>query len=485
MMRIAVVGGGPGGLFTARLLEEKHKGFCQITLFEAARRTGGKIFTRLFDSAPVCYEAGVAELYNYAEVGPDPLLQLVETLGLTTVPMEGQAVVLNGRILNNPEDIERSCGAVTWGAIRGFRARCGEALPLEAWYEGDCHYDNTHPWAEVSCEDILDEIEDAQARKYLKVAAHSDLATEPHLTNGLNGLKNFLMDVPGYIRLYSVAGGIGQLPARVCEQLMYTRIETGCPVARIAKNADDTYQVTYRRNHEPAADSAFDAVVVALPHNWLGGIEWGGEMLRKAMSRFIGYYDRPGHYLRVSVLFRNPFWRDCVAGSWFMLDAFGGCCVYDEGTRHDAGEFGVLSWLIAGTDALSMSGFEDAALARTVMAALPSPLDNEARRLFIEAKVQRWPASVSAQPGGIPVRNMRAAHLPEPVQHPGLFMVGDYLFDSTINGTLDSADFATDLLNEWILKRRAARSGRSVPCSGASEPLSYPAYAKTSGSIEP
>ncbi len=228
MMRIAVVGGGPGGLFTARLLEEKQKGFCQISVFEAAHRTGGKIFTRQFDSAPVCYEAGVAELYNYAEVGPDPLLEVVEKLGLKTVPMCGDAVILNGRILNNPEDIQRSCGPATWTAIRGFRARCGEVLPLAAWYEGDCHYDNAHPWAGLSCEEILDEIGDPQARKYLKVAAHSDLATEPHLTNGLNGLKNFLMDVPGYIRLYSVVGGIEQVPARVREQLMHARVETGC-----------------------------------------------------------------------------------------------------------------------------------------------------------------------------------------------------------------------------------------------------------------
>ncbi len=104
----------PGqALFTARLLEEKHKGFCQITIFEASHRTGGKVVTRQFDSAPVCYEAGVAELYNYAEVGPDPLLQLVEKLGLKTVPMDGQTVVLNGRILNNPEDIQRLCGPAT------------------------------------------------------------------------------------------------------------------------------------------------------------------------------------------------------------------------------------------------------------------------------------------------------------------------------------------------------------------------------------
>ncbi len=216
--------------------------------------------------------------------------------------------------------------------------------------------------------------------------------------------------------------------------------------------------MTYRRNQGPAADGSFDAVFVALPHNWLGSIEWGGETLRKAMSQFVGYYDRPGHYLRVSILFREPFWRDRVSGSWFMLDAFGGCCVYDEGTRHDAGEFGVLSWLIAGTDALSMNGCDDALLARTAMASLPASLDCDAARLFVEAKVQRWPASVSAQPGGLPVRSARAAHLAEPQHHPGLFMVGDYLFDSTLNGTLDSADFATDLLSEWILKRQPVES---------------------------
>ena len=125
----------------------------------------------------------------------------------------------------------------SWKAIRGFRARCGEALPLAAWYEGDCHYDNSHPWARLSCEEILDEIGDSQARKYLKVAAHSDLATEPHLTSGLNGLKNFLMDVPGYIGLYAVQGGIEQVPARVRSELMHTRIETGCAVTRFGSVA--------------------------------------------------------------------------------------------------------------------------------------------------------------------------------------------------------------------------------------------------------
>lgn len=457
MIRVAIVGGGPGGLFTATLLEEKFRDFCQTTIFEACHRTGGKIVTSRFESAPVPFEAGVAELYNYADVGPDPLLQLVDKLGLKTVPMNGRTVVLDDRILRVQKDIQRACGRAASDAIRDFRDRCREAMPLDAWYEGNCHYDNTHPWAGRSCEEILDEIPDPQARRYLKVAAHSDLAAEPYQTNGLNGLKNFLMDVPGYLRLYSVAGGIEQIPGALRERLSRTRIETECPVTRIEKNPDETYRVTYHKSGDTAGQAAhedFEAVFVALSHGWLGSIEWGGEVLRRAITRFIAYYDQPAHYLRVSILFQKPFWRDRIAGSWFMLDAFGGCCVYDEGTRYDAGEFGVLSWLIAGTDALSISGIGDADLARMVMATLPGKLRCEATPLFMEAKVNRWLGAVSAQPGGLPVRDSRSAHLPEPREHSGLFMVGDYLFDCTLNGVLDSADFATDLLSSWILKRR-------------------------------
>jgi len=174
MTKVAILGGGPGGLFTAYLLEQKFKDSCETTLFEASARTGGKIVTRQFDIAPVIYEAGAAEFYNYAKIGPDPLLELVGKLGLKTAPIISRTVVLDGKILRNESDIRRLCGRATLVAIREFRKLCAEAMPLADWYEGASHFDNSHPWARRTCGDILDSVGDPVARKYLKVAVHSD-----------------------------------------------------------------------------------------------------------------------------------------------------------------------------------------------------------------------------------------------------------------------------------------------------------------------
>jgi hypothetical protein len=168
MCKIAVVGGGPGGLMTAHWLER----------------------TR--------FQGGVAECYDYSSVGPDPLRALVEDLGLRTRPISGHTVVLDGCHLRSDHDIRLHYGSGTLEAIAAFRRRAASLLPLEVWRSWDD--DGRHPWARRTCEELLDEVADPTARRYLEVAVHSDLATEPRLTSGLNGLKNFVMDVPGYVR---------------------------------------------------------------------------------------------------------------------------------------------------------------------------------------------------------------------------------------------------------------------------------------------
>lgn len=333
MTSIAIIGGGPGGLMTAHLLERKYRKPFKATIFEATDRIGGKIMTRAFDSAPVEYEAGVAEAYDYGMIGPDPLQQLIRRLGLKTTPIAGQTVILNGKLLRNGKEIRLHCGDATLRAIEEFQRQAVAMMPIRTWYEGDWRDDNKHPWARRTCQEILNGVSDPVARKYLKVAVHSDLATEPHLTSGLNGLKNFVMDIPGYVRQHSIDGGMEQFPLALKRSFTRTQINLNSPVARVGKTSNESYRVYFRRDRE-TVHKDFDAVFVALPHNWLTTVEWGGESrgewLRRAMADHIAHYDHPAHYLRISILFRKPFWRSLVSGAWFMLDAFGGCCVYDE-----------------------------------------------------------------------------------------------------------------------------------------------------------
>jgi SAM-dependent methyltransferase len=465
--RVAVVGGGPGGLFTAYLLEEYCKDLCEVTLFEAGPRLGGKVLTRPFASAPVLYEAGVAELYDYSRSGPDPLRELVGKLDLSTVPMDGPSVVLGDAIIGSARDLRRHLGEGAARAIRDFRQQCRELCSRADYYEGHSHDDNRHPWAGKSFADVLDEIPDEAARKYIAVVARSDLATEPHLTSALNGLKNVLMDEAGYLRLYSIVGGIERLIDGLKGRIS-ADVRLQCPIVSLSGAPDGGYRL--RARHRGAyEDHAFDMVVLALPNYWLQRLEWGGRDLRLAMERHLAHYDRPAHYLRMSVLFREPFWRSHVKSSYFMMDAFGGCCVYDEGARHPCDPYGVLGWLLAGNDALALSNLADEDLIALALDSLPGPLA-AGRDLCIEGRVHRWVGTVNALPGGHPIRETRDRHAPAAPLHPGLYAVGDYLFDSTLNGVLDSADFVTDLILTQLRKRKYAvpeGNGHALPANGA------------------
>jgi monoamine oxidase len=147
------------------------------------------------------------------------------------------------------------------------------------------------------------------------------------------------------------------------------------------------------------------------------------------------------------MLFKEAFWREHINESYFMLDAFGGCCVYDETSRCDNVPFGVLGFLVAGEGALNLSNFDDDSLIEQMLESLPRCL-GDGRELLLEGRVHRWAGSVSGLPSGNQPREPGSRHVPEPEENPRLLLVGDYLFDSTLNGVLDSAELAV----EFILK---------------------------------
>jgi protoporphyrinogen oxidase/SAM-dependent methyltransferase len=450
--RIAIVGGGPGGLFTAWLLADKLNGRCQIVLYEATDRLGGKISTRRFDPYGPLYEAGTAELYDYSMIGQDPLHQFIRKLGLSTIPMNGGSVVLNGSLLRTKADIRQLCGRVTADAIDAFRREAAAQMTPRHYCAGRWEDDNRHPWAAKSYRAILDAIPDQTARRYIEVLVHSDIATEPHLTNGLNGLKNFLMNLKQYVRLYTITGGIERLVDALGEKLP-AQLWLQRRVVSVEKQ-EGGYFLSTRANRELRRES-FDIVVIALPYDALAGLDWGNGKLAKAIGDHVARYDRPGHYLRISILFAQPFWREYVQGDYFIVDAFGGACVYDESARYgDVDGHAVLGWLLAGDAAFSKSNLNDVALITEALDSLPRQFQ-AGRDVVLEGRVHRWLTSVNGLPGGFPTLDLTKRHRPEPEEHPGVIIVGDYLFDSTLNGVLDSAHVATDLIVTELNRRTA------------------------------
>lgn len=463
MLDLAIVGGGPGGLMSAWYLKRKLGDLCRVTIFEASDRLGGKIVTRKFDSAPAMYEAGVAEIYDYSMTGPDPLRELIQHFGLQTIPMDAEQVQFGGELLNDVAGMRRKYGAKTAAAIEAFRKRCTEVMSPIEYYEGVGAHDNENPWAYKTAEQVLDEeVEDETAKRFFKVMARSDIATESHNTNGLNALKNYLMDVDGYIGLYSIQNGNEQL-IECLQSEVNADIQLNHRVLTVGKAPTGRYQLKMMNGRGPETRD-FDLVLMCLPHSWLATVGWEGEQLRKSMVKHVSYFDRPAHYLRVSILFDEPFWGEKISGAWFMSEAFGGCCVYNEGARHDVGKHGVLNWLIAGSDALAFANLSDQELIDAALKSLPAFLGN-ARSHFMEGKIHRWLSSVNALPGGLPVRDVMTNHRPEPKEHPGIVVVGDYLFDSTLNGLLDSSDAATDIILTEMMRLRRERAQEHKPRS--------------------
>ncbi len=446
--RIAIVGGGPGGIFAAYELQRIADRPLDVTIFEGSQRLGGKLFSPRFENSNARYEAGAAEFYDYAHFGDDPLKDLVLEMGLTVQPMGGPSVVVDGRVLSNVDDVRDVLGAEAVSSLLAFDRSARDRLtPREFHASGD--FDLSNPDSRHHCfGETISSIDCPRARKYVCHMIHSDLAAEPTQTNAVYGMQNYLMNDPAYMRLYGIEGGNERLIEELVKRID-ARILLGQKVEMIRRGLAQTMQVRSVSNGI-AHDEYFDAVVIALPHDQVAKIDFQGATLTPAIAAHHAHHNHPAHYLRVTMVFDHPFWRDRFQDSYWMLDRFDGCCLYDESSRDLASRYGVLGLLVGGDAAKSHASMSDDQLIEEALASLPASL-SQARELLVEARVHRWVGAVSAMPGGRHSIALDRRHQPEPTDHPNLYIVGDYLFDSTLNGVLDSANYVA----RWIAARVA------------------------------
>lgn len=447
--RIGIVGGGPGGLLTAYFLQRDANDPFRATLFESSDRLGGKVLTPSFDTVAASYEAGAAEIYDYSHVQDDPLKELItEELALPITRMEGSSAVMRGRPVANVDDLRDAFGPAAADALLAFDRRAKDAITPQEFYTADPEAVGD-PLVRKGFDAELAAISCPDARAYVRQFIHSDLAAEPEQTSVAYGLHNYLMNDPAYMTLYGIAGGNETLMRELAHRLA-ADVRLDCRATSVGRAADCRPAVTVTRNGTTTTE-AYDALVLALPYSALTKMTFRGDRLAAAMAGHLADYDHPAHYLRVTVAFRSKFWQGRLRDSYCMLDDFDGCCLYDESARDPGGRAPVLGWLIAGDAAGKLGQRTDAELVAAALASLPDFLA-DGRELVAEARVHRWLGEVSALPGGLHHRSLDRRHRPEPVEHPRLFVVGDYLFDSTLNGVVDSADYVA----RWLAALMAA-----------------------------
>jgi monoamine oxidase len=457
--RIAIIGGGPGGLMTAYRLQQMEP-LASITIFEASSRFGGKILTRRLSSCGARYEAGAAELYDYSHLGADPLKELILELGLSIATMEGPGVFFDGRWLETESELAAHFGPAGYAQLQAFADAARQSCTPAEYYESDWRDDANDSNARLTFSRLLNSVTNPQVRRYIETVVHSDVAVESERTSALYGLQNWLMNDPDYMQLYYIQGGIELLILRVldrlqCERHLNTRIQ------RVVGSEGGGYDLI-GKNSNGSFKHHFDALVTALPVNQLSQIQWEPEPLAAALRAHRSHYDHPAHYLRITLVFESPFWREKIPGLFFMLDAFGGCCVYDESARNPNCSHGVLGWLLAGDAALVHANLADDDLIALALSSLPDDLKSKAGSV-VEGAVHRWAGAVNGWPMGSRAYPPEQRHAPASKSHPNFFLVGDYLFDSTLNGVLDSAEWVAEALSDRMNEPDPARSNGSRP----------------------
>lgn len=471
--RIGIVGGGPGGLMAAYFLQKYADDPISITLFEAADRIGGKVQTQKFTTADVTYELGAAELYDYSRNGCDSLRELVEELGLPTQPMEGCGVVIDGKWIGNLDDFRDAFGGVELKNFLNFHRYAQDQITPYEFYAADHPEGLPKQLVNSSFVPFLDRFASPVVRRYVQTLIHSDLATEPRLTSTTYGLQNYLMNDSKYMSLYCIEGGNERLVHELTRRVDVD-VRLSSQVATVFKTESGSLAIESLRGDQRDLDE-FDYVIVALPHNHLKSVNYSGSGLANAVQKHFDYYNHPAHYLRMTLLFERPFWRHWMKESYCMLDHFDGCCLYDESLRQPGMSFGILGWLIGGDAAERMSHMSDEELIAAALDSLPIEL-SYGKQLLKEGVVKRWIKAVSSLPGGNNVPPLHVRHCPEPIEHPQLLFVGDYLFDSTLNGVLDSAEYVAG----WIagnLKQPTSR--KSEHASEQNLSLRYLNYTST------
>jgi monoamine oxidase len=427
--KVVIVGAGFSGLAIAWHLGQL--GF-NVTVLEASPRFGGRIETGKFSTGD-SYEHGAAEFYDIT--GDSHLKDLVKFLDLDTRPMKATPYfVWRDKTLETKQAIRREIGDSAVDAMDEFWQLGLYYRSVKDFSNASSLKDNKHPWIRNTYESVLEKyLPNELGRAFTLMQGHSDLAAAPDRVNGTFGFDNLLIDDPAYCKFYLIKGGNDLL----VKTLMCGNFDVvfDASVRRIASTVNG-FKVFYNGKSIDA-----DAVVITTSPVAMDYYEFTDEDLAIATQAHSKRYSKMTNYLRVSFLFQDRFWAKDFPEDYFVHDCFKGATVYDQSWMNSGR--GVLSWLLAGSEAADLSALNDSDVIRAVIDQFPPAIKRKVHR-GIDARVDRYMNGVSRQPGGLPLLPYLQRH--KPCEDKALYFTGDYLYDATINGAYESACRVVDYI---------------------------------------
>lgn len=465
-VKIAIVGGGFSGLMSAFLLEKLLGPDTDIVILERTGRLGGRIQTCEFDGSGGYYDSGAAELYEIG--GGYSLKAIARALGLKTRDMVATPIFhFAGRLLKCHDDFQSAMGNPGMNALKRFWD-LGTSLRTPDQYAQAGHpADNFHPWFRQSFSETLGLMGHAEARRFTEIQAHSDVATEPDLTTGLFGFDNLLIDHPDYAQMFTLVGGNERLIEALAERVS-ARVLLNAPVSHISGLRGGSHEIVY--DGESSGRLRADFVLLTPPPFSLNSIRWSPNPLDAAIRQHVRHHLHPADYVRVTIRSRERTWEDELPEDYFVCEGLGGVTVYDKSICTESRTVPILSLLVAGAHASDLAQRQDSEVLRITLDALPpsAGVDSHSVEKFW---VDRWTRAlgVSRLPGGVPLLALARRHCPC-ADYPDIFALGDYLYDTTINGALDACVFVAKRIFEKV-------TGKSAEC--LAEYMGYDGFLQT------
>ncbi|MEZ5357096.1 MAG: FAD-dependent oxidoreductase, partial [Bryobacteraceae bacterium] len=335
--RIAIVGGGIGGLYTSWLL--KRAGIAS-TVYESSNRTGGRMFSAKGVAAPdVVTELGG----EFVDTGHREILGLAKHFGLdlidTGAPSESklrsEAFLFGGAVRSGAEIAEQ---------FRMVAARVREDVRRSDG-RGARRFDK------VSIAEYLDSIGvSGWLRSLLEVAYRTEYGMDVEEQSAMNMLSLIAPELAGErIRLfgdsderYKILGGNQRVPDAVAGELT-DRIERGHRLESIATRGSG-YRLAFQKAGGGVTEVDADVVVMAIPFTILREIDVRVRLPKKKQRAIqeLGY----GTNSKVFFGFERRLWREQGYTGALFTDT--DCQLVWDSSRLQPTAMGALTMLMGG-----------------------------------------------------------------------------------------------------------------------------------------